>query len=166
MTPRSVTPEMCALHKKIQDLASAKEYINEALSIAMHAIIIRAAIHSTLGISSRRHTFNRDRSLNTPLISDWHTITQRQEHLINKNHIRENQTHHQYNYVPQTKGTKEKMENLHVRWKNQWTIQGCTDTCNWYFRVKTRCLRETQHKKGYTIQRAHSHIITDVQTTG
>ncbi len=28
------------------DMASAKEYINEALSIAMHAM--RAAIHSTL----------------------------------------------------------------------------------------------------------------------
>jgi hypothetical protein len=30
-----------------QDMANAKEYIDEALSIAMHAM--RAAIHSTLG---------------------------------------------------------------------------------------------------------------------
>ena len=29
-------------------------------------------------------------------------------------------------------------------------------------RVKTRRLKETQHKKGCTIQRAHSHIIIDV----
>jgi hypothetical protein len=45
-------------------------------------------------------------------------------------------------------------------------LQGSTDTCKWYFRVKTRHFRETQHKKGYTVQRAHNHIITDVQTTG
>jgi hypothetical protein len=67
----------------------------------MHAITIRAAIHSTLGISPRRHTFNRDMFLNTPLISDWHTITQRQEHLMNENLISKNQKHPQYDYVPQ-----------------------------------------------------------------
>ncbi len=32
--------------------------------------------------------------------------------------------------------------------------------------IKTRHLRETQHEKCYTVQRAHSHIITDEQTTG
>ncbi len=58
-----------------QDMANAKEYINEALSIAMHAM--RAAIHSTLGSSPRSLTFNRDMFLNIPLIADWHTITQR-----------------------------------------------------------------------------------------
>ncbi len=103
MTPRSVTSEMCALQQKSQDLASPKEYINEALSIAMHAI--RAAIHSTLGISHGRHTFSRDTFFNTPLISDCHTITQRQEHLMNEYLISKNQKHCQYNYVPQQKGT-------------------------------------------------------------
>ncbi len=60
------------------------------------------------------------------------------------------------------------METLQVRQKDQWTIQSPTDTCKWYFdnRVKTRRLGETQHKKGYTVQTAHSYIITDVQTTG
>ncbi len=69
---------------------------------------------------------------------------------------------------PSTKGTTEKMETLQVRWKDKCTIQSPTDTCKWYFdsRVKTRHLRETQHKKGYTVQRAHSHKIRDVQTTG
>ena len=57
------------------DMASTKEYINEALSIAMHAM--RAAIHSTLGSSPGSLTFNRDMFLNIPLIADWHTITQR-----------------------------------------------------------------------------------------
>jgi hypothetical protein len=57
------------------------------------------------------------------------------------------------------------METSKVRQKDQWTKQSHTDTCKWYFedRVETRLLRETQHKKGYTVQRAHSHIITDVQ---
>ncbi len=57
------------------DMASTKEYINEALSIAMHAM--RAAIHSTLGSSPGNLTFNRDMFLNIPLIADWHKFTQR-----------------------------------------------------------------------------------------
>jgi hypothetical protein len=41
-----------------QDMANAKDYIDETLSIAMHAM--RAAIHSTLGSSPGSLTFNRD----------------------------------------------------------------------------------------------------------
>jgi hypothetical protein len=63
-------------------MASAKEYIDEALSIAMH--VIRAAIHSILGSSLESLTFNRDMFLNIPLIANWHTITQRQEHQLMK----------------------------------------------------------------------------------
>jgi hypothetical protein len=88
------------------DMASAKEYIDEALSIAMHAM--RAAIHSTLGSSPRSLVFNRDMLLNNPLIADWHTITQSQEHLINENLIRENQKCCQYNYPPQQRVLKKK----------------------------------------------------------
>jgi hypothetical protein len=106
MTPRSVTSDMCALQQKTLDMTSAKEYINEALSIAMHAM--KAAIHSTLGISCGRHTFNRDTFLNTPLISDWHTITQRQEHLMNENLISKNQKHQQYDYFPPQRVLKKK----------------------------------------------------------
>jgi hypothetical protein len=56
--------------KKNQDMASTKEYIDEALSIAMHAM--KAAIHSTLGRSLGSLTFNRGMFLNIPLIADWH----------------------------------------------------------------------------------------------
>jgi hypothetical protein len=45
-------------------MASAKEYIDEALSIAMDAM--KAAIHSTLGSSPG------DIFLHIPLIADWH----------------------------------------------------------------------------------------------
>jgi hypothetical protein len=83
------------LHGKTpQDMANAKEYIDEALSIAMHAM--RAAIHSTLESSPGSLTFNRDMFLNIPLIADWHTITQRQIHLIIENLIRENQKRCRY----------------------------------------------------------------------
>ena len=51
-----------------QNIASAKEYIDEALSIAMHTM--RAGIHSTLGSSHGSLTFNRDMFLNIPLIAD------------------------------------------------------------------------------------------------
>jgi hypothetical protein len=51
-------------------MASTKEYIDEALSIAMHAM--KAAIHSTLGRSLGSLTFNRGMFLNIPLIADWH----------------------------------------------------------------------------------------------
>ena len=66
---------MTLLHREPpQDMANAKEYINEALSIAMHAM--RVAIHSTPGSSLGSLTFNKDMFLNIPLIADWHTITQ------------------------------------------------------------------------------------------
>ncbi len=81
-----------------QNIASAKEYIDEALSITMHAM--RAGIHSTLGSSPGSLTFNRDMFLNILLIADWHAITQRREHLINDNLIRENQKRRRYDYVP------------------------------------------------------------------
>ncbi len=92
-----------------QDMASSKEYLDEALSIAMHAM--RAGIHSTLASSPGSLTINRDMFLNIPLIVDWHTITQRQDHLINENLKRENQKHCQYNYVL-SKGYLRKHGNL------------------------------------------------------
>jgi hypothetical protein len=72
-----------------QNIADAKEFVDEALSIAMHAM--RAGIHSTLGISPGSLIFNRDIFLNIPLIANWHAITQRREHLIHENLIQENQ---------------------------------------------------------------------------
>jgi hypothetical protein len=72
-----------------QNIANAAQYVDEALSIAMHTM--QAGVHSTLGSSPGNLVFNRDMFLNIPLIADWHTITQRQEHLIHENLMRENQ---------------------------------------------------------------------------
>jgi hypothetical protein len=64
----------------------------------MHAM--RAGIHSTLGSSPGNLVFNRDMFLNIPLIADWHAITQKREHLIEKNLIRGNQKRRRYDYLP------------------------------------------------------------------
>ncbi len=78
-----------------QNIANAKEFVDEALSIAMHAM--RAIIHITLGSSPGSLVFNRDMFPIIPLIADWHAITQKREHLI----IWENQKRRWYNYLPE-----------------------------------------------------------------
>ncbi len=74
--------------------------------ITMHAM--RAGVLSTLGSSPGNLVFNRDMFLNIPLIADWHTITQRQEHLIHENLIRENQKRRGHDYAPQQLVLKKK----------------------------------------------------------
>jgi len=91
-----------------QNIATAKEFVDEAVSIAMHAM--RVGIHTTLGSSPGNLVFNRDMFLNIPLIADWHAITLRREHLINENLIRENQKRRRYDYLPQQRILKK-------RWK-------------------------------------------------
>jgi len=66
-----------------QNIKNAKEYVDEALSIAMHAM--RIGVHSTTGSSPGNLVFNRDMFLNIPLIADWHAVTLKREHLIKKN---------------------------------------------------------------------------------
>jgi hypothetical protein len=71
-----------------QDLTKAKDIIDEALSIVTNAM--QTGIHTTLGSSPGNLVFNRDMFLNIPLIADRHAITQKHEHLINENLMREN----------------------------------------------------------------------------
>jgi hypothetical protein len=71
-----------------QNIANAVQYVDKALSNAMHAM--QAGAHSTSGSSPGNLVFNRDMFLNIPLIADWHAITQRREHLIQENLMREN----------------------------------------------------------------------------
>jgi hypothetical protein len=83
----------------LQNIANAAQYVDKALSIAMH--VMQAGVHSTLGSSPCNLVFNRDKFLNIPLIADWLAITQRQEHLIHENLMRENQKRRGYDYAPQ-----------------------------------------------------------------
>jgi hypothetical protein len=82
-----------------QNITTAKEFLDEALSIAMHAM--RAGIHTTLGSSPGLLVFNRDMFLNIPLIANWHAITLKQEHIIHENLLPENQKRRRYDYIPQ-----------------------------------------------------------------
>jgi hypothetical protein len=61
-----------------------------------------------VGSSPGNLGLNRDMFLNFPLIADWHNITQRREHLIHENLMRENQTRRGYNYAPQQMVLKKK----------------------------------------------------------
>jgi hypothetical protein len=81
----------------ITTLQNSKDFIDKALSIAMHAM--QARIHSTLGISPGALVFDRDIFLNILLIADWPAITKKQEHLVNENLIRENKKRQRYDYV-------------------------------------------------------------------
>ena len=81
------------------NITRARDLIDEALSIAMHAM--RAGVHTTLGSSPGSLVFNRDMFLQVPLIADWTAITIKREHLINENLMCENRRRRQYNYQPQ-----------------------------------------------------------------
>ncbi len=63
-----------------QNIANAKDYVDEALSIAMHAM--RVGVHSTMGSSPGNLVFNRDIFVNIPLIANRYAITLKREHLI------------------------------------------------------------------------------------
>ncbi len=96
-----------SLHSEpTQDVTKAKDFIDEALSIAIHAM--RTSIHTTLGSSPGSLVINRDMFLNISLIADWHPITQKCEHLINENLMRENRQQKRYNYVPNQKVLKKR----------------------------------------------------------
>ncbi len=55
--------------------------------ITIHGM--RVGLHSTLSRNPSNLVFNRDMFLNIQLIADWHAITQRREHLIHENLMRE-----------------------------------------------------------------------------
>ena len=83
-----------------KNITIAKELVDEALSIATYAM--RAGVHTTLGSSPGSLVFNRDMFLSIPLIANWHTITQKREHLIHENLLCENhQKRRRHDYAPQ-----------------------------------------------------------------
>ena len=91
-----------------QNITTAKEFVDEALSITTHAM--RAGVHTTLGSSPGSLVFNRDMFLNIPLIADWHAITLKREHLIHENLLRENQKRRRHDYAPQQRVLKKRWE--------------------------------------------------------
>jgi hypothetical protein len=55
---------------------------------------------------------NKDMFLNIPLIADWHAITQKREHLIPENLIREDQKRRWYDYLPEQRILKKALETV------------------------------------------------------
>ena len=89
-----------------RDVTRANNFIDKSLSIAIHAI--HSSIHTTLGSSPGSLVFDRDMFLNIPLIADWYAITQKHEHLINKNLMRENSKQKHLKLYNKSEGAKEK----------------------------------------------------------
>jgi hypothetical protein len=90
-----------------QNIANTEQYVDKALSIAMHAM--RTGAHTSLDSSPGNLVFNRAMFLNIPLIANWHAITQRREHLMHENLMRENQKRRGFDYAP-NKGYLRKIE--------------------------------------------------------
>ena len=82
----------------------AKDLVDEALSIAQHAL--RCSVHSTLGSSPGSLVFNRVMFLNVPLIADWNLLTKRRQHLVNENLRRSNLKRRQFDYAVNQKVLK------------------------------------------------------------
>ncbi len=80
--------------------------MDKALSIAMHAM--RAGVHTTLGSSPGNLVFIKDMFLNIPLIADWHTITQRREHLYTRISREKIKKRRGFDYAPQQRVLKKK----------------------------------------------------------
>ena len=115
-----------------------KRFHDEALAITMHAMC--TGTHSTLGSSPGSLVFNRDMFLNIPLIADWHAITKRREHLVNKNLMREYRKRCRHDYTVDHRVLK-KHHNL-TKLGPRTTGGGSNNTCkrNSYDRTPTGCL--------------------------
>ncbi len=66
-----------------QNMASARDIIDDALATVMHAM--QTTVTTTLGSALGSLTFARDMFLNVPLISDWQSIARLREHHVNEN---------------------------------------------------------------------------------
>jgi hypothetical protein len=88
------------------------------------------------------------------LIADWHAITQRLEHLIHENLMRENQKRRGYEYAPQQLVLKKKWKPKKIGQKNKWSVQHSTSPCQWDsgHPTETRSHRKNQYKANNTIQ--------------
>jgi hypothetical protein len=90
--------------------------------------------------------------LNIPLIAVWHAITQRREHLIHENLMRENQKRMGYDYGPQQMVLR-KNGNLRNKMNEQVVHTKCTNPCQWDsdHPTETRSHRKNEYKANNTI---------------
>jgi hypothetical protein len=104
-------------------MTKAKDIVDEALAIAMHAMRTRVA--TTLGSTPGSLAFARDMFLNVPLVADWQMIARKREHHVNENLRCANQKRRQYDYAAGEQVLK-KVHNptsLGVRTNGPYTIE-------------------------------------------
>ena len=81
-----------------QNMASARDIVDDALATAMHAM--RTTVATTLGSAPGSLAFARDMFLNVPLIADWQFIARLREHHVNENLHQANRKRYQFDYAP------------------------------------------------------------------
>ena len=79
-----------------ENMTKGNKLMDDALSTAQHAM--RTSVHITFGRSPGALVFSRDMFLNVPLLADWHTLTQKKEHLVNYQLMRQNAQYRTYDY--------------------------------------------------------------------
>lgn len=87
----------------LEDKGKSIQVIEDALATAAYAA--RSALHSTLVLSPGALVFNRDMSLDIPVIADWEALQGKQQHIIARNLRAANKgriTHHDYAVDDQT----------------------------------------------------------------
>eukprot|EP00804_Cyclotella_cryptica_P009095 CCRYP_003175-RB/>CCRYP_003175-RB protein AED:0.38 eAED:0.38 QI:0/0/0/1/0/0/2/0/302 len=106
-----------------QNMASARDIVDDALATAMHAM--QTTVATTLGSAPGSLAFARDMFLNVPLIADWQSIARLREHHVNENLRRANRKRYQFDYAPGQQVLK-KVHNttkLGVRMDRTYTIE-------------------------------------------
>jgi hypothetical protein len=77
-----------------QNMAQARDMIDDALATAMHAM--QTTVANTVGSTPRALDFAPDMFLNMPLIADWQATVCTCEHHVNENLWHANRKRHQF----------------------------------------------------------------------
>ncbi len=78
-------------------MGSARDIIDDALAMAMHAM--QTTVATTLGSAPSSLAFARDMFLNVPLVADWQSIAQLCDHHVHDNLRQANRKHYQFDYT-------------------------------------------------------------------
>ena len=107
-----------------QNMASARDIVDDALATAMHAM--QTTVATTLGSAPGSLAFARDMSLNVTLIADWQSIARLGEHHVNESLCQANRKHYQLDYAPGQQVLKKVHDptKLRVRTDRPYTIEG------------------------------------------
>ncbi len=141
-----------------QNMASARDMVDDALAMAMYAM--QTSVATSLGSAPGSLAFARHMFLNVPLISDWQTIARVHEHHIYENLCQANRKCYQFDYAL----GQQVMKNVHdptklgVRTDGPYTIE-CAHV-NWKpnNHIMSQCYRRYQHTQGFILPLTTSNM--------